>query len=1585
MSVSRGFWIKFINTKYLQTREPNLFWRISKQLKFITQNPKFMMKKLNIFMSILCFASSVAFAQWESINPGAGGQVQDIVCDPNDPDRVILASDMEGIYESINNGNSWYHKGNLKQNRVYAVAIPLGNADKMYVGTLYGLEVSNNGGNNFSLVAQSKKMSIGAITVDPNNQNTVIAGVGWRDDGGFAGNFQMQKNGPVVLYRSTNGGNSWTTINITNNQSSERNVYTIQFDKSNSNNVYVGTSQGVYKSTNAGVSWFPLNNNPGTNTGVAVSPNGKTLYGTFNHKLYTTEAGNINWQEKSANLPTANYWYPEVDPRSTGNSHKVILAVLGNRPGLFEGSFNTNGSGLVSSYSWKSIWSGQSGYDTGWDLANPNTRVAHYTPASWPRAIWSTSNQTIFQATPDNSTWGWDWNNKYSNKNTNFNVGGTSTYSSKGTASTYTFDVAVHKNYVIQGMADNGWMESWDSGTSWSNKQMRDKGNQSDVQSVAIGEANGKAIVISDAAPQCYGGICYSDARLWTKILSNTPSTSDQWNSVNGSQRSNNSTADKGKYRDIAVSPAKKNRVFAASNDYGLYMIDDLWSAANGGSNTMKLIWNNNIRVKKIAPHPTNANIIYLTVNGGNPSGGQGLYKGTSNNNGASWNFTKMNVAGSGWDSEVAVWMNGSQLYLFYYGYVNGVTKGVLSMNDGASWNTVFEKSDATGINTPNWFADAASDFRFNTKGGIAGYDNKIILNIYDHRQQLTYGVYRGTINGANSVSWEDWSGDIAFGGFTSGVIATPSDGNRYFYGSTAGAGLLRRQLSGGSSNIIPGSVAISGCPGSNLSIGGTVDLNETVSPSNATNKSVSWSSSNAAVATVNGSGVVTAVSAGSATITVTTNSGSRTATCGVTVNSNGGGGNSAVTVRARMLSGSSDQLEFRVNNATVKTWTISGSSYANYTASVAVNGNVKTYFPDNGTDIEIDYIIVDGTTYQAEAQAVNTGTWQNGSCGGSFDSKLFCSGHIDFGTITGSTPVIPTSVSISGCPGSNLAIGATANLNETVSPSNATNKNVTWTSSNNGVATVSNSGLVTAVSAGSATITVTTESGNETTTCSVTVNAATGGCTNTNLVSNAEFNSGLSDWSTYSGQNGSAATSSVVTNGGLSGTNSALINISNGGSAGSSDVQFWNNVSLVSGKTYEVIYQAKAASNRTMRVQLHQEGGGWTGYGEHTINLSSSVGNYSFEVTMSTTDNNVRLNFFLGGSNANVWIDGVVVREKCANAIIPSSVSISGCPGSNMTIGATANLNETVSPSNATNKNVTWSSSNNSVATVSNSGLVTAVAAGSATITVTTVSGNKTATCGVTVSAPACNNPTLVTNGEFNSGTSNWQLYVNTSANASFATVTGAGLSGTNSVKVTISNGASGDSDIQLYSNIGSLVNGKTYEVTFKAKAAGSRAIRVGVLKGSSPWTNYLTQNVNLTSSVQDYTLEFTMNENSNDARVDFFIGNNNNDVWVDAVAVKEKCTSGSRVGGANVRISDVKLYPNPMAAGQELTIDATELSQFNMQIISLEGRVIFEKQFSSVESSIKINISELNQTGIYLVKFNNGMKQWTQKLIVK
>lgn len=68
------------------------------------------------------------------------------------------------------------------------------------------------------------------------------------------------------------------------------------------------------------------------------------------------------------------------------------------------------------------------------------------------------------------------------------------------------------------------------------------------------------------------------------------------------------------------------------------------------------------------------------------------------------------------------------------------------------------------------------------------------------------------------------------------------------------------------------------------LEIGGTIQLTATVSPSNATNKTVTWDSNNKSIATVDGNGKVTAKAAGTAVITVKT-ANNKIASCTVKVN----------------------------------------------------------------------------------------------------------------------------------------------------------------------------------------------------------------------------------------------------------------------------------------------------------------------------------------------------------------------------------------------------------------------------------------------------------------------------------------------------------------------------------------------------------------------------------------------------------------------------------------------------------------------------------------------------------------------------
>ncbi len=90
-------------------------------------------------------------------------------------------------------------------------------------------------------------------------------------------------------------------------------------------------------------------------------------------------------------------------------------------------------------------------------------------------------------------------------------------------------------------------------------------------------------------------------------------------------------------------------------------------------------------------------------------------------------------------------------------------------------------------------------------------------------------------------------------------------------------------------------------------------------------------------------------------------------------------------------------------------------------------------------------------------------------------------------GSVTPPDPVSVTGVSLNK-NATTIAIGASETLTATITPANADNQAVTWSSDNTAVATVNQNGQVTGVAAGTATITVTTQDGNKTAFCTVTV-----------------------------------------------------------------------------------------------------------------------------------------------------------------------------------------------------------------------------------------------------------------------------------------------------------------------------------------------------------------------------------------------------------------------------------------------------------------------------------------------------------------
>ena len=243
------------------------------------------------------------------------------------------------------------------------------------------------------------------------------------------------------------------------------------------------------------------------------------------------------------------------------------------------------------------------------------------------------------------------------------------------------------------------------------------------------------------------------------------------------------------------------------------------------------------------------------------------------------------------------------------------------------------------------------------------------------------------------------------------------------------------------------------------LKVGASETLTATIAPADATNKNVTWKSSDAAVATVDANGKVTGVKAGTATITVTTEDGGKTATCAVTVKA------AAVAVTGVTLNETSISL----------------------IPAGAGAGLVATVTPADATNKKV--------TWKSSNEAVAT-VDANGIVRGVASGTATITVTTEDGGYTATCAVeVINIVNATGVTlnktSTTIAVGASETLTATVTPDNATFKEVTWKSSNEAVATVDANGKVTGVAAGTATITATTAiEGSKKATCTVTVSA---------------------------------------------------------------------------------------------------------------------------------------------------------------------------------------------------------------------------------------------------------------------------------------------------------------------------------------------------------------------------------------------------------------------------------------------------------------------------------------------------------------
>lgn len=212
------------------------------------------------------------------------------------------------------------------------------------------------------------------------------------------------------------------------------------------------------------------------------------------------------------------------------------------------------------------------------------------------------------------------------------------------------------------------------------------------------------------------------------------------------------------------------------------------------------------------------------------------------------------------------------------------------------------------------------------------------------------------------------------------------------------------------------------------------------VTPENATDKSVVWESGNESVATVSQEGLVTAVGEGKATITVKTNDGGFSASCEVTVKKK------VIAVTGVKLSAAS--MTLREGDKGTLTATVEPAN--------ATNKNVEWWTSD--LDVVSVTSTSGGSNGYVEARGAGKATVTVKTEDGEFSASC---------EITVEKKEVPVTGIALEQSSLLLPVGNTYTLRAHVQPSNATDQDIKWGSSNGGVATVDQTGKVTAVAAG--------------------------------------------------------------------------------------------------------------------------------------------------------------------------------------------------------------------------------------------------------------------------------------------------------------------------------------------------------------------------------------------------------------------------------------------------------------------------------------------------------------------------------------
>ena len=300
--------------------------------------------------------------------------------------QIAVAEAADLVSQNRGSADPWQFRGPTNVGgRVTCLAVSPADQNRAFAGAAEGgvLRTTNGGTTWESIFDEQPVLSVGALTLDPNDPDVIYVGTGEVNPGGGSVAY-----GGQGVFRSTDGGDTWAPLGLEESGSIGR----IRVDPQDSSRIFVGAmgtlwsrseTRGVYRTTNGGATWdrvLYVADDTGCVDLIQRPDDPDVLYAAMwerlrqpesydyagpNCAIHRTTDGGDTWAIVGGGLPTPSNNGGRIGLTLCQSSPNVMYAVYTAASGFFDGLYkSTNGgfnwtrtsdgslSGVFASYGW---------------------------------------------------------------------------------------------------------------------------------------------------------------------------------------------------------------------------------------------------------------------------------------------------------------------------------------------------------------------------------------------------------------------------------------------------------------------------------------------------------------------------------------------------------------------------------------------------------------------------------------------------------------------------------------------------------------------------------------------------------------------------------------------------------------------------------------------------------------------------------------------------------------------------------------------------------------------------------------------------------------------------------------------------------------------------------------------------------------------------------------------------------------------------------------------------------------------------------------------------------------------------------